>query len=232
VDVNVPTEHRGRGIGTALLREVSRQAEQLGHVGLRCTVRGDDEKSRGYLERRGFSVRVGTHELVLELGAERPPWPEPPGGITLCWIVERPELLGEMYALAQATASMRPDFVARFARSEREWRMYELGSPLVRLDLTAIALAGGEVAGYAVGEDSLERDTLGHRSLVVGPGWESRGLAEVLVRAQISAAHAAGLRRLRVVPWMETLERMYEALGYMPRQTWLELEGPLLEPGA
>ena len=228
VDVNVATEHRGRGVGSALLREVSRQARQLGHTGLRCTVRGDDEKSREYLERRGFAVRLSTRELVLDLPGERPRWPDLPHGVVLHWIVEQPEALGDMYRLAREVAANRPDFVAGFARTEAEWRMYELGSPPVRLDQTPIALEDDRVVGYAVGVDSIDRDALVHRAVVVAADWEGRGLAEILVRAQAAACHSAGLRRLRAVPWVEALEQMYETLGYTARQTWLELEGPLI----
>jgi GNAT superfamily N-acetyltransferase len=228
IDINVPLEQRGRGIGSALLQEVCAHARRLGYIGLRCTLRGDDEKSRAYLERRGFVVRVRTRELALSLGSDPPAPPAPPEGVQLEWLVDRPEVLEAMYVFACEAASLRPDFVARFVRTESEWRMYELGTPLVRLDLTVVALAGDEVVGYAVGEDSLDRDALVHRGVVAGAEWQDRGLLETLVRAQAEAAHKAGLRELRAVPWLVSLERMYAGLGYTPGQTWLELEGPLL----
>ena len=56
VQVKVPEEHRGRGVGSALLAAVSNHARRLGVSALRCSAREDDAYSVAFLERRGFEV--------------------------------------------------------------------------------------------------------------------------------------------------------------------------------
>jgi hypothetical protein len=132
-----------------------------------------------------------------------------------------------MYAVASAAAAHRPDFAAGFVRSEAEWRTYELGSPLVRLELTALARADDEVAGYAIAQDVPEEDALYHRAIATRPGGEERSVTEALIGAQIRAARAAGIATAIALPWNEPLERVYVGLGYRSRRAWLEFEGPL-----
>jgi hypothetical protein len=132
-----------------------------------------------------------------------------------------------MYAVAAAAAEHRPDFSAGFVRSEAEWRTYELGSPLVRLELTALACVGGEVRGYAIAQDVPDEDTLYHRAIATLPGDDERPLTEALIAEQIDGARAAGIRTMLALPWNEPLEQVYADLGYRSRRSWLELEGPL-----
>jgi GNAT superfamily N-acetyltransferase len=225
VEVTVPHRHRGRGIGSALLAAVSRHARALRYEALRCTAQADDAHSIAFLERRGFTVTRRTDELALALDAA----PEPPAesALELVWLSDRPELLSEMYAVAAEAAAHRPDFAAGFVRSEAEWRTYELGSPLVRLELTALAHSGGEMRGYAIAQDVPGEDTLYHRAIATRPGDDERSVTEALIGAQIRAARAAGITTVLALPWNEPLERVYADLGYRSRRAWLEFEGPL-----
>jgi GNAT superfamily N-acetyltransferase len=225
VEVTVPPRHRGRGVGAALLAALSRHARALKYEALRCTAQADDAHSIGFLERRGFAVTRRTDELVLALDAELDPPPAP--AFELVWLSDRPELLSEMYAVAAAAAEHRPDFAAGFVRSEAEWRTYELGSPLVRLELTALACSEDEVKGYAIGQDVPGEDVLYHRAIATRPGSDERSVTEALLAAQIEAARRAGIAAVLALPWNEPLERVYADLGYRSRRTWIEFEGPL-----
>ena len=55
--------------------------------------------------------------------------------------------------------------------SFQAWQVYELGDPRIRLDLTAIALAEGEVIGYTTFVEFGEERTGAHRVLTVLPAW-------------------------------------------------------------
>jgi GNAT superfamily N-acetyltransferase len=112
-------------------------------------------------------------------------------------------------------------------RSEAEWRTYELGSPLVRLELTAVAVHGEEIQGYAIGQDVPGEDALYHRAIATRPGERERVVAEALIAAQIEGARAARIGSMLALPWNEPLEQVYADFGYRPRRTWLEFEGPL-----
>jgi GNAT superfamily N-acetyltransferase len=225
VEINVPPDRRGRGIGSALFEAVVEHARGLGHHGLRCTALADDEYSVAYLRRRGLEVRRRTHQLMLELGDVVPPLAPQPAAVA--WLASRPELLSGMYRVAREGAESRPDFSVGFVRTQSDWQMYELGSPLVRLDVTAVAHVGDEVVGYAIGQDLPQGDGLYHRAMAIAPGWQDRGIAEALVRAQALRAHEAGIRLLMALPWSEPLEGIYLRLGYMRGAEWLELEGSL-----
>jgi GNAT superfamily N-acetyltransferase len=225
VEITVPHRHRGRGVGSALLEAIGRNARALRYEALRCTAQSDDDYSIGFLEHRGFAVTRRTHELVLDIDSV--PAALEPSPFELAWLSDRPELLTGMYEVASAAAAQRPDFSAGFVRSEAEWRTYELGSPLVRLELTALASLADEVEGYAIGQDVPGEDALYHRAIATRPRDDERGLTETLILAQVEGARAAGIGYVLALPWNERLEQVFADLGYRPRRGWLEFEGPL-----
>jgi ribosomal protein S18 acetylase RimI-like enzyme len=226
IEITVPEPDRGRGIGSALLAAVSEYAVQLGHVGLRCSARADDAHSVGFLERRGFRETRRSHELELDLESARAP--ESSGAGEIVWLADRIDALTDMYDVARDAAAKRADFLAGFVRSEEEWRVYELGTPLVHFELTALAVADGCVRAYSIAQDVPDERSVYHRSVAIAPDWEERGLGEALIAAQIARAREAGVRSLVALPWVERLEQFFLGLGYESRATWLELEGPLV----
>lgn len=226
VEVTVPHRHRGRGVGSALLAAVGRHARALRYEALRCTAQADDPAAIAFLENRGFAVTRRTDELELPLDREADS-PALSPAHELFWLSDRPDLLSGMYAVASAAAEHRPDFAAGFVRSEAEWRTYELGSPLVRFELTALACAGEEVHGYAIAQDVPGEDALYHRAIATRPGGDERSVTQALIAAQIEGARAAGIATMLALPWNEPLEQLYADLGYRSRRGWLEFEGPL-----
>jgi GNAT superfamily N-acetyltransferase len=226
VEVTVPHRHRGHGVGSALLAAVTRHARALRYEALRCTAQADDPDAIAFLEHRGFAVTRRTEELVLSVESSSPP-PSIGSAFELAWLSDRPELLPAMYAVASAASEHRPDFAAGFVRSEAEWQTYELGSPLVRLDLTALASSEGGVCGYAIAQDVPDENALYHRAIATRPGADEREVTDALIGAQIGAARAAGIATALALPWNEPLEQVYVDLGYRSRRAWLEFEGPL-----
>jgi GNAT superfamily N-acetyltransferase len=225
VEVTVPEVERGRGVGSALLAALRSRARQLGYVGLRCSARGDDAYSVGFVERRGFTVTRRTHELTLDLASASAPRSSAIDEVW--WLADRGDALTDMYEVARAAAAARADFAAGFVRSEGEWRVYELGSPLVRFDLTALAVVDGRVRAYSIAQDVRGEQSVYHRAVAIAPGWADRGIGQALIAAQIDRAREAGVLTLVALPWAEQVESLFTGLGYEPRTTWLELEGPL-----
>ena len=106
----MPARHRGRGVGTALLQEISDRVRQLGKEGLQVEARSDDAYSLGYLERRGFVEVDRWAQLFLELETHEPVEPVPPPGVELAWLSDRPDLLEAMFTLAVGDAvATRPE---------------------------------------------------------------------------------------------------------------------------
>jgi GNAT superfamily N-acetyltransferase len=221
VEVMVPERHRGRGVGTALLRAFSDRLRDLGKEGLQVEARSDDAYSLAYLERHGF-VEVGRWtQLVLELNAHEPADPTPSEGAEIAWLCERPDLVEGLFELAVATGRDR-------TTSLHAWQVYELGDPRIQLDLTAVALSGDVVVGYTT-LVALDDGAVGaHRVLTVLPEWNARGIGAALTRAQIAAAKSAGFTSLFAWarPWQH--HDLYVSLGYEPRTASIDFQGPLL----
>jgi GNAT superfamily N-acetyltransferase len=226
VEITVPHRHRGRGVGTALLNAIGRHARALRYEALRCTAQADDPDAISFLENRRFSVTRRTEELALPVESA----PGRSGAapeLDLVWLSDRPDLLPAMYAVAADAAEHRPDFAAGFVRSEAEWRTYELGSPLVRLELTVLASRGDEMRGFAIAQDVPGEEALYHRAIATRPGDDERRVTEALIAEQIDGARAAGIGTMLALPWNQPLEQVYADLGYRSRRSWLEFEGPL-----
>jgi mycothiol synthase len=109
------------------------------------------------------------------------------------------------------------------------WRAREIDRPTRSPDLSFVAMAAGEVVGYAVLD--LVGDEGHHGFTAVKRAWRRRGIATALKSAQIAAATRLGLSVLvtgseeRNLP-MRTLNAM---LGYRPdpERSTVVLRGPL-----
>src|SRR5437773_6209395 len=98
--LTVVPERRRRGIGAAVLGDLTQRARALGKDDLQVEVKESDAEARGFLERRGF-VQVGAEKaVVLELDGIDEPSVEPPPGVRIVSRVEEPDLLDQMYTVA------------------------------------------------------------------------------------------------------------------------------------
>jgi mycothiol synthase len=219
---------RGRGIGTGLLAAISAVAAANGRSELQGEVRESDAESRAYFERRDY-VRVGGEQAVaLDLAKHDPQPVAPPPGVAIVSREDRPDLAEAMYEVAKEAEEDIPG--ATPDRSFELWRSRELDRPSRNPALTFIALAGGEVVGYA-GLDEYGVDAF-HGLTAVKRAWRGQGVATALKRSQIAAAKERGVKRLvteseeRNTP----MRRLNEKLGYRPEPalSTVVLRGPLL----
>jgi ribosomal protein S18 acetylase RimI-like enzyme len=226
----VLAERRRRGIGTALLSELSDHARSVGKAALRLEVREDDQDSLAFYTRRGFVEVERQKEVSLELGPIDAAPPEPPPGIELTTRAERPEVFPSVYEVAAEAFEDMPGEEG-FLSTFEQWLAFE-NRPSRRPELTLIALAGEEPVGYAA------LDVFGagvfHGLTAVKRSWRRRGVATALKRAQIHAAKEAGFERLVTESEERNLpmRRLNEKLGYLPDPGLIVLLGPLLSAGA
>lgn len=199
VEVTVREPHRGRGVGTALLRELSERARRLGKEGLDTESRAHDAYSIGFLERRGFVELGRSAKYVLELSTYEEPEASQTEGVDVVMLADRPDLLPGMYEVARATYPEVGGYQAKQAESLYEWQLYHLGSPGTALDMTPLALANGEVIGFATLIRRADGRTAEHRIAAVRADWRRRGIATLLLRTQLAAAKRAGVET--VVAW-------------------------------
>ena len=228
VEVIVPERHRRRGVGTALLSELSERVRRLGKEGLHVDAREDDAYSIDFLKRRGF-VQQGypAHHVVLDLAGVEPAAATPPGGVSIHWLADRPELMASAF---QVAAETYPEFggpISKQAGTLHEWQLYELADPQIALELTAIAVTGDEPVGFGALR-VIDGGKIGvHRITVVRPTWRGRGVGSALTRMQVAAAKQASFERLEAWPWTDLQKRLYASLGYERVGASIDFFGPL-----
>jgi GNAT superfamily N-acetyltransferase len=212
-DIAVVPERRGMGIGSAVLAYVSERARGLGKDVLQLQVVRSDERSRSFLERRGFRKVGGEEAVSLRIGA--PPQPSvPPDGIRIFSRRQRPEVVEAMYEVYVECDQDVPGSSGPV--TFEGWRALDIDRPSRSPDLSFVAFQGDEVVGYVVAD--LFGDEGHHGFTAVKRGWRRRGVATALKRAQITAATELGLKLLvtgseeRNLP-MRTLNAK---LGYQP----------------
>jgi ribosomal protein S18 acetylase RimI-like enzyme len=114
-----------------------------------------------------------------------------------------------------------------------------LGDVAGRAELSTLLVAraaDGQVVGSVAlvlagefGEVLESGDEAGFRMLVVDPSVRGRGVGELLVRACLERARAAGKRRavISTDPRMTSAHRLYERLGFtrLPERDWSPMPG-------
>jgi mycothiol synthase len=231
-DIAVVPEQRRRGIGSALLAELSSRARGLGKGSLQGEVKESDAESRAFFERRGF-VQVGAEKaVVLELDGVEPLEVDPPEGVRIVSRAEEPDRLEEMYAVAIQGEEDIPG--SSEVSSFEAWRAHEIDKPNRRPEFTFLALAGDEVIGYA-GLQVYEGDETFHGLTVTRRDWRRRGVASALKRAEIAAAKRAGFKRLLTESEErnEPMRKLNEKLGFVPAPEWsmIVIRGPVRRNG-
>jgi GNAT superfamily N-acetyltransferase len=217
-------EARRRGVGTALLRELAAHVERIGFDRAGSTV--DDPGSLVFAERFGFREVGREVEQVRTIGDE--PRPEPPDGVEIVSVAERPELFDRTYDLAvEAFQDFAIDVPLDVSREswEREWLTWPEGS--------FVALAGDEVVGCAgLIHDDDHPERAENSLTAVRRDWRRRGLASVLKRTTLAWASENGLRE--IYTWTQTgnegMRAVNESLGYVTRSTSIRTRGSLPLP--
>ena len=221
-------EHRGRGVGTALLEHLVAYGRELGVEGLTAFVDGGDEVAQAFATRRGLVEVDRQIEQVREIGDE--PAARPPEGIELESLGERrEELLREAFAVAtEAYADMPlPDAITV---PLEEWLNDEATLPAGSF----VARADGTVIGYAGLLERAKPGTAEHGLTAVRRAWRGRGVAKALKQAELHWAAANGLHQL--ITWTQrgnaAMQSLNRRLGYVDRTIVLTMQGPLRGVGS
>jgi mycothiol synthase len=221
-------ESRQRGIGSALLADVSGRAAARGKSELQGEARESDAESRAYFERRGYRVVGGEQAVVLDLDAIDPEPAEPPQGVRIVTRAERPDVLEGMYDVSVEADEDIPG--SEYVRSFEHFRAQDVDRPTCRAELCFVALAGDEVIGYALLDDY--GADAHHGLTAVKREWRRRGVATALKRTQIAIAKKRGFRRLvtESEERNEPMRNLNLKLGYRPEPalSTVVLRGPIV----
>ena len=218
-------EARRRGVGTALLRELAEHVQRLGldQVGTLT----DNTASLAFAERFGFREVDRDVEQIRAIGDE--PWPEPPAGIEIVSLAERPALFERAYheLALEAFRDFALDRPLEISLEDwnREWQVWPEGS--------FFALADGELVGMAGLIRDDDRPERAENSLsAVRRDWRRRGVASLLKRTVLAWAAANGLRE--VYTWTQNgnaaMRVVNERLGYETRSVAIRVRGRLPLP--
>jgi ribosomal protein S18 acetylase RimI-like enzyme len=207
---------RGRGVGTALYREISGVARSRAPTGLFLEVLAADPESLAWVERRGFREVERQEALALDLISHEPDPVAAPAGVEVVTRAARPDLARQMYEVGVAAARDIPGLDGSSDPSFEQWAAFEIERPSRDPELCFIALADGHVIGFA----SLDvfPDDVFHGLTAVAREWRGRGVATALKRSQIAAAKERGFPRLLTESQHENepMRRLNEKLGFRP----------------
>lgn len=240
LDGRVRPDHRGRGIGRALLdwqlaRGTQVHAERHPEAPARLTVLAQSTITglEGLLRRAGLEPVRWFHKMGRGL-ADLPPARTVPGVDLVAFDRGRDEQVRHAHNAA---------FTQHYGSSERDrasWEAMFTGRQAFRPDLSILAVEDGDVLGYALAY-VVEADTVasGHTDVYYGqigvvPRARGRGLAKAVVVAALRAAADAGCSAASLEVDSDNVTQalgLYEALGFGTRRTqvsWSRRLDPLV----
>jgi GNAT superfamily N-acetyltransferase len=232
-EVFVLPEHRGTGLGSALYKEVAQWVQERGSVTLETTVAEDDEASLAWADERGFREVGRNSRLVLDLAAVEAPEVDPPPGVEIVTWAERPDLSAGMYEVAREAYPDVPGDEGTPVDPFEVWLSNDMQGPADRPEATFIAIADGEVAGYAkLSLSSSDSSIAFHDMTGVLRAFRGRGIASALKRAEIAWAKREGYTSLETNNEVrnEPIRRLNEQHGYTVRPGVVVLREALAGP--
>lgn len=215
--LTVLRDHRGLGVGTGLLGTAHAWLAERRVGEAEGPVPEDDEESLAWSFRRGFREVERESRLVLDLRKHDPPPGEPPTGVEIVTWAEQPQLARGMYEVACEAFPDIPGAADDVIESFDDWLEHHMRGSGDRPEATFVALAGGEVVGYAKFSLTAARpQEANHDMTGVKRAWRGRGIAGALKRTQIAWAKQAGYERLVTTNEVrnEPIRRLNERLGY------------------
>ena len=236
-NLSVLPEHRRRGVGSALLAAISDAARDAGKSELMGRTTADRPEAMAFLEHRGFHEYERMKVVRLEVDGKAPIPVDPPAGVVITSLEDRPDLVDGVYEVAKEALPDIPGEGPVAPDTLEEFRTREIDRPHVPHGGFAIALdaATGRVIGYA----SLLLLSGGsrvawHGMTAVARAWRGRGLAGALKRATIAWARENGLEALEGANDVDNapMRAVNRRLGYLPRPDEIGVRGPLWSPAS
>jgi GNAT superfamily N-acetyltransferase len=228
--VTVLAENRRRGLGSLLYAAVSGWARERGLGELETFVDAEDEASLAFAARRGFKEHAREVGLALDVAHAARRRLEPPHGIRIVTLLERPDLAAGTYDVQLEASPDVPGYEDWKPPPRKLWVDTHLFRPSAPPDAVVLALAeDDEVVGYAKLSLSPDGRSARHNMTGVKRAWRGRGIAMALKRAQIEWAREHGIERLTTTNELRNgaMRRVNELLGYVDVPGRVTLRGPL-----
>ncbi|WP_431683487.1 GNAT family N-acetyltransferase [Kitasatospora sp. KL5] len=184
-EVDVHPEHRGRGLGAALLDWAGDRALRAGGERIVQTVPDEDTAAVGLLHSRGYEPMVTAWLLAFAMPQE-PDVPEPPAGITV-----RSFRPGDGPALHELTEDAFDEWQER-RKPYQEWARHTVERPSFAPAMSVLALADGRPVGAVLALDLPDTGEGYVERVAVHRDHRNRGIARLLLRHTFRAFHREG----------------------------------------
>ncbi|WP_234326126.1 GNAT family N-acetyltransferase [Streptomyces sp. NRRL S-337] len=187
-EIDVHPQHRGQGLGVALLGWAQTRARQVGSDGIVQTVPDADMGAVALLRSRGYEPLVTSWLLEFAM-REEPAVPEPPPtGVTV-----RPFRAGDGPAAHVLVQDAFDEWQER-RQAYEEWATHTVERPAFAPALSALAFVGDQLVGAALALDVPGTDEGYLEQVAVRRDHRGRGIARLLLRHTFRAFHRAGRR--------------------------------------
>lgn len=185
-EVAVHPDHRGRGLGAALLDWVTARAGELNTERIVQTVEESDRAAVALLRSRGYEPMVSSWLLGIDLPAAPPT--APPDGITV-----RTFAAGDERAAHRVSEDAFDEWQER-RRDYDEWARTTVARASFAPDCSPLAFAGDELVGAVIGTDEPGRDEGYVERVAVRADQRGRGIARLLLATAFDRFHRLGRR--------------------------------------
>jgi GNAT superfamily N-acetyltransferase len=232
-DIAVLPAARHRGVGSELFAAISDAAREAGKTHLHIPASEARPESIAFLAHRGFSEYDRWKVLQLDLATVEVPAVEPPEGVAVTSLQERPDLVESVHRVARATFRDIPTGGEPLD-----------AAPIDEFRARDVDRAGIPKGGFAVAVDQATGEAIGYASLMFLPGsstrayhdmtavireWRGRGVGRALKQATIAWAKREGLESLETgnEERNAAMRALNEQLGYRERPNEITFRGPV-----
>lgn len=221
---------RGAGAGSAIGARLASWLRERGCPEATGGVSETDPASIAWAERCGF-VEVGRNSiLALNLAEIDAPGVNPPAGVEIVTLAERPELALPMYEVGcEAVQDIPGEEEAEIPPFEH-WLANDMQGSSDRPEATFVALLDGEVVGWAkLSIPPGAGDIAWHDLTAVRRTARGRGIAGCLKRVEIAWAKENGFQSLKTFneERNEPIRRLNERHGYRVEPGFITVRGPV-----
>jgi GNAT superfamily N-acetyltransferase len=187
ITVQVPPDLRKRGIGNALADAVCAEAAKAGAASLLVVV-ADDDESKEFATRRGFTIGRPLSHSRADLSAVPPPVPAPDGLAVVDFEQVAPH---QLWLAVAAVADLDPSGLTDRPPYDA-WLATEWNHPDLRRDLSAAVLEGDTVLSFVTTTADPDRRVIWSNLTGTIQAARGRGLAKVVKSAALNRARDAG----------------------------------------
>lgn len=230
-NIAVLPEHRRRGVGGAILAEISSVARAAGKTMLIGRTTATHPEAIEFAEHRGFVEHERMKAVRLDLGGLEPPAIAAPEGVLITSLDAMPDLVEGVYAVAQEALPDIPGDGPIAPGTLEEFRVRDVDRDAIPPGGFAVAVdeATGRVIGYANLMLVPANPAIAwHGMTAVARAWRGRGVASALKRATIAWAAANGFEALETANDVDNapMRTVNRQLGYRPLPDEIYFRGP------